>query len=259
MAAAIVAVLSACDVSSADEALDDLGFPVLSPVAGVTAAPATVASALLGGGEDELSVELVAGRSESLSNANANTGYGSSTFVATRETNAVASIDRWDEAPAPSERTYSSRPRPVTEPWRSPLESTFARMRVAMGEDDGEDQRRREEIDARGIEAVCQYERDAGREPRVLSHGHPGWDIVSKDKDGEPRHIEVKSTDYEWPGNGVVLSRRQFEAGMDPTVNFWLYVVERARSGQPRIHAIRNPVARANRFHFDRGWSGAAE
>ena len=115
-------------------------------------------------------------------------------------------------------------------------------------------------VDQAGIERVMALERKAGRIPELLPHTHPGYDIVSKDKNGTPlRYIEVKSLSGEWRNQFVALSRTQFQKAQELGDKFWLYVVERAESEDYRIYPIPNPAAYANRFMFDDGWRDFAE
>lgn len=63
------------------------------------------------------------------------------------------------------------------------------------------------EIDRKGVERVMQAERDAGRQPRLMPHNHPGFDIeVSNEEGAVERVIEVKSTAGAWRERGVAMS-----------------------------------------------------
>jgi hypothetical protein len=104
------------------------------------------------------------------------------------------------------------------------------------------------------------YEQTAGRAPKEMPHKNPGYDIESRDADGNiVRYIEVKSLSGAWHSNYAVLSNRQFAYGLEHTERFWLYVVEHAERDDFRIFRIPNPPCRANKFMFDDGWQALAE
>jgi hypothetical protein len=57
----------------------------------------------------------------------------------------------------------------------------------------------RSRIDKAGISAVIAFERTAGRFVTELAHNHPGYDLESRNAQGELlRKIEVKSTGVDW-------------------------------------------------------------
>ncbi|GAP63514.1 hypothetical protein ARMA_1937 [Ardenticatena maritima] len=121
-------------------------------------------------------------------------------------------------------------------------------------------QEHRKRIDQAGIQRVLDFEKNAGRIPESMPHTHPGYDILSKDKEGNiVRYIEVKSLSGKWNGQYVTLSKTQFEKAQKLGDKFWLYVVEQAESENYRIYCIPNPAAYANHFMFDDGWRSIAE
>ena len=84
------------------------------------------------------------------------------------------------------------------------------------------------EIDRKGVERVMQA-RDAGRQPRLMPHNHPGVDIeVSNEEGAVERVIEVNPTAGAWRERGVAMSREQFNYAEDAGITYWLYVVEKA-------------------------------
>lgn len=124
-------------------------------------------------------------------------------------------------------------------------------------------ERQRKEAQEAGAEAeemVVSWERKAGRDAKRLGGNNPGYDIESKASDGsETRYIEVKSIAGTWGGEGVRLSSTQFEYAERQGNNYWLYVVENAKTNNPIIHRIQNPAAHISSFCFDCGWREIAE
>jgi hypothetical protein len=52
----------------------------------------------------------------------------------------------------------------------------------------------------------------------------------------------------------VGLSRTQFKLAEENGDRYWLYLVEHADTGDPRILRIQDPAGKAHTFTFDRGW-----
>lgn len=86
--------------------------------------------------------------------------------------------------------------------------------------------------DALYREAVVEYERLNNRSATVMPSNQPGFDIQSFESDGSTRRIEVKGVQGNWIEESCVyLTSTQFEAGRTgkiETIEYWLYVVERA-------------------------------
>jgi hypothetical protein len=116
-----------------------------------------------------------------------------------------------------------------------------------------------DDVDQAAMRAVLAYEERAGRTPERQVHSNPGFDIYSVHDDGNKRIIEVKGTAGEWNEAGVGLSAVQFAMAQRHLDNYWLYVVEHALSDDCRVHAIRNPFDKIERFFFDHGWRSMAE
>ncbi len=94
------------------------------------------------------------------------------------------------------------------------------------GEGDGGHERRTA-VDRARIDHVVTYERTIGRNPKVMPHGNPGYDVKSRDVNGRlARLIEVKSLSDEWRNNWAVLSREQFSWARAEGDRYWLYVME---------------------------------
>ncbi len=113
------------------------------------------------------------------------------------------------------------------------------RLRSYVSPRDGDESQRPGEDDnahAYAVEdaartAACHYERERGRVPAEMSRTHPGYDIESRDRDGNlVRYIEIKGIEGEWTGYGAGLSRQQFFDAWEEGDRYWLYVVEFARA-----------------------------
>lgn len=110
-------------------------------------------------------------------------------------------------------------------------------------------------IGDKGIERVVEYERRQGRSPEVMPPMNEGFDIQSKDADGNiVRYIEVKSLSGEWGTLGAGVSKPQFEFSQRNTSKSWLYVVERATSDDFKIYKIKEPADKVVKFMYDKGW-----
>ena len=119
---------------------------------------------------------------------------------------------------------------------------------------------RTDEIDEAGIAHVLAYEQAAGRNPVEMPHDNPGYDIESKNADGEVvRIIEVKSKLGPWSSRDVELSARQMLEAQRRGAQFWLYVVENAPTDSAHVFAISDPASRITKFVFDEGWATVAE
>ena len=131
---------------------------------------------------------------------------------------------------------------------------------VEGNEDDGEPEER-PLIDQAGVERVLEYERQAGRDPKEMPPNHPGYDVQSRDQDGNVvRYIEVKARPGEWGGLGVSMTSTQFSHAFARLRDrYWLYVVERADQDDFEIHRIHDPARRVEQFFFDDGWRDLRE
>ncbi|NJR32762.1 MAG: 2Fe-2S iron-sulfur cluster binding domain-containing protein [Chamaesiphon sp. CSU_1_12] len=117
----------------------------------------------------------------------------------------------------------------------------------------------RDEIDECGIAKVVAYEKQQGRFPEVKPHNNRGFDILSRNADGEPvRTIEVKSKGGKW--DSVLVSKAQFETALERNTNFWLYVVEHALDDDNyQIYQIQNPAHKVQKFAYKSDWIDIAE
>ena len=122
-----------------------------------------------------------------------------------------------------------------------------------------EAKRQREAIGEAAEEFVYRQELEKGHKVERMSQGHPGYDIeVIDQQTGELRFIEVKGQDGDWGERGVGLSHRQFQQALENGAAYWLYIVERARSPQPKMTRIQNPVGRITEYRFDSSWAQLA-
>lgn len=95
---------------------------------------------------------------------------------------------------------------------------------------------------------------DHGREPGLpLDPLNEGYDVTSNDlRTGITRRIEIKGI-CDWDAWAVSVTLAQFRHGFrepDPSVEYWLYVVDAVNSERPHVFAIRNAVQRIERFYF---------
>jgi hypothetical protein len=88
-------------------------------------------------------------------------------------------------------------------------------------------------IEAAAIEWVMDLERAAGRQPRDSRFTGAPADIVSP-----PRVIEVKAFGKSNRGYDLWLESRQLEEART-NQEFYLYVVENVRQGDPALFALR--------------------
>jgi 2Fe-2S type ferredoxin len=118
---------------------------------------------------------------------------------------------------------------------------------------------KRDEIDEQGIARVVAYEKQQGRFSEVKPHNNRGFDILSRNADGEAvRTIEVKSKGGKW--DSVLVSKPQFETALERNTNFWLYVVERSLDNNNyQIYQIQNPAHKVQKISYKSDWIDVAE
>ena len=99
---------------------------------------------------------------------------------------------------------------------------------------------RDEEIERLGMEIVTKFERDAGRIPEDVSKENLGFDIRSKDKEGNVRYIEVKARAGVGP---VALTQNEWFKAQRLSNDYYLYVVWNAgKDPKARPLVIQNPA-----------------
>ncbi len=117
---------------------------------------------------------------------------------------------------------------------------------------------KRDQKGKKGVELVMQYERKRGHTPKDMEEeqaNHPGYDIESKDQNGEIRYIEVKATEHLWDAqHPASLTKFEFKTAKELGEKFWLYVVEKVNSEDCKIHKINDPANRVSQYSFDHGW-----
>lgn len=131
---------------------------------------------------------------------------------------------------------------------------------VDAAEADPETETQRNQVDIAGVAHVLNFERGRGRNPEEMPHHNRGFDVRSVDlATGEVRYIEVKSLSGNWEtSNPAALSKAQYDTAYELGDGYWLYVVEKALSPEPRLYQIQNPARRVNQYLFDDGWRAAA-
>jgi len=160
-----------------------------------------------------------------------------------------------------------------TRPPRPPATSTRKQRRtarfvgksyVAPESTDSEDTQqapRRAETERAAVDAALEYERQSGRTAEEMPPANPGFDIASRDANGQiVRWIEVKGLRSSWGSDGVELTPREYQEAVTRGDQYWLYVVDDANREDLRVlHTIANPVSRIGRYIFDDGWRNVAD
>jgi len=99
-----------------------------------------------------------------------------------------------------------------------------------------------EEVERIGMQVAMEYERKQGREPEDVHPANLGYDIRSRDREGNFRYIEVKAraktvlielTPNEW----FMANRLKNE--------YWLYIVQNAAS-HPELFIIQDPASKVS-------------
>jgi len=96
------------------------------------------------------------------------------------------------------------------------------------------------EIERIGMEKAMEYEIAHSRTPEDVSDQDLGFDIRSKDKDGNIRYIEVKAR----AGTGdVALTQNEWFKAKRFGDDYYLYAVMNAATN-PELYVIHNPAER---------------
>jgi sacsin len=115
------------------------------------------------------------------------------------------------------------------------------------------------EIGRAAEEFVAEVERQSGRRVERMPHNNPGFDIISDGEVNDHRIIEVKGLKGEWGSAGVPVSATQFSTAWQERDNFWLYIVEYALDPERRsITRINDPVSQVTQYRVDSGWRSLA-
>ena len=97
--------------------------------------------------------------------------------------------------------------------------------------------------DQKARAAVVEYEKRSGRSAEEMPAHQPGFDVLSRDTvTRRMRRIEVKGVKGDFAQDAsVVLTARQVEDALhyeEQDVEYWLYVVDRTETDQPRVFPI---------------------
>lgn len=256
VAAGLKEVLSADSPESAERELSELGFAPLQVVEGTVPSDGdTVAP----GGTDDTEEEvdyhpkLGGGGEEALEGE----GQGGETGDGTGH-----KPEGGDQPPRQPGTGDGTGKKPKRKKKMQGRLGTYVQLVDESEEDtvrDGSDSDVNRRVDDAGVARVVVFEKKAGRTPRVMPHGNPGYDIEALDEYGEiARYIEVKSSQDEWGKRGVGLTHTQFRKAQEEGKRYWLYIVERAESELAQIHRIQDPANKVNLFFYDDGWRAVA-
>ena len=95
-----------------------------------------------------------------------------------------------------------------------------------------------EEIERMGMEVAAEYEIQHSREPEDVSLENLGFDIRSKDKQGNVRYIEVKARAE---SGGVSLTQNEWFKAKRFKEDYYLYAVLNTAT-KPELYIIKNPA-----------------
>jgi hypothetical protein len=264
IAAGLKEVLSATDLAEAREALDELGFPVIAtddgkqppanpaPIGGFggTAAPGP------DGNTDPKEKEDGAGAgndgsedNEERSRIPKGNGTGNNGGSGGRG-NGTHSGDGGGSKEPPRRQPHTGKLRSYVIKDSKPMD----------GSPDPKAREKRSEVEKAGIVKVLAFERKLGCEPTEMPVNNPGYDIESRDQNGNLlRYIEVKSMSGPWDDVGVGLTATEFAWAQKHPKLYCLYVVERALDEDAKMHFIQDPASKVDEFRYDSGWQQAAE
>ena len=93
-------------------------------------------------------------------------------------------------------------------------------------------------VEAAGMRAAMDYERQHGRTPQDVSKEFLGYDILSHGAEGT-RYIEVKAFAATGP---LELTPHEWQMAQRLQDAYWVYVLEHALT-EPKLHTIQNPTA----------------
>ncbi|MFQ6061342.1 MAG: DUF3883 domain-containing protein, partial [Thermoplasmata archaeon] len=97
-----------------------------------------------------------------------------------------------------------------------------------------------EEVEKIGMEVAIDYEKSQGREPEDVHLENKGYDISSKDSEGNFRYIEVKARAIE---GAVALTPNEWLMAQRLGNEYWLYVVTNAFK-KAELYLIQNPASK---------------
>lgn len=156
------------------------------------------------------------------------------------------------EQPSPRGEQSSSGRRSAFSPSRQQRFRNYTY--VYEGPEENEVENHARKVDRRGMEYVMAHERQRGHRPEDVSNDYgAGYDILSVDRDGVVRYIELKTMSGPWGTRGVALSANQYNMARSQKGHYWLYVIENL-DGEPALHEIQNPFERVTSYTFDESW-----
>ncbi|MFQ6095395.1 MAG: helicase-related protein [Candidatus Bathyarchaeia archaeon] len=97
-----------------------------------------------------------------------------------------------------------------------------------------------EEIEKIGMRVAMEYERSQGREPADVHLENKGYDISSRDSEGNFRYIEVKARARE---GAVALTPNEWLMAQRLKSEYWLYVITNA-AAKAELYLIQDPASR---------------
>ncbi len=125
----------------------------------------------------------------------------------------------------------------------------------ADSDPDGLEHAKRMELERSAIEVILTWEPDWRRTPA----NNAGFDLYKGTAmETATEWCEVKAMTGTLDNRPVGMSRTQFEWARKHGKAYWLYVVERAGTGDARVVRIQDPAGKAMTFTFDRGWRAMA-
>ena len=111
---------------------------------------------------------------------------------------------------------------------------------------------------AAALATVLAIEQSEGRQPTAADAATAGYQVVSREPDGQSRYLIIKGLPGDWTVAGVGLSRTEFLTAQKLGPHAWLYVIEKSNCGAPILHAIQDPAGKINQYRLDHGWKGLA-
>ncbi|NCT55020.1 DUF3883 domain-containing protein, partial [Candidatus Falkowbacteria bacterium] len=110
-------------------------------------------------------------------------------------------------------------------------------------------QKKNDEIGKKGEKFVLDEERKRlkklninshGKEPKNMSNTNAGYDILSYNKDGSDRYIEVKSSTSK-KLTSFFITEHELEIAKNYRENYYIYIVTDVSGKKPKIRIINNP------------------
>ena len=257
LAPSITEVLAAANLVDAMEALDDYGVRDLDATVWAPIESETVVEP----SADDREATTDVG-SEAQSSSTSLRDPQAPSLDGSPEGGDPASGTTWDNGPGTGgESKPKGRTRQPSGQRRTHMASFVSYENTPGDDDTGDAAPKRSAIDAAGVAIALAYERSCGREPQEQAHNNPGFDVLSRNHDGDVvRRIEIKSIGGAWTGFGVWMSATQMEDNRASGDAYWLYVVEHANDPDAAtLHRIQNPAGQATKFGFDAGWQAIRE